>query len=160
MADLTAGADENELGHSRPLQQTAVTRSVIRSRQLKHWRRITDNAIIAAAATDHPEVQQQSFAGVLHRIHPSHQLYSVRNILFCDHCGYWSEKRYRCLSTECNGSVLPGQRTIIRHLRKGRHPDRRFWPDGESGTFPVQRVQRMPVEQEADSAPTSFSGPA
>ena len=140
LGDIASGTadptqpDAEDIRHGAQNKKAAIRKELLHS-----WRRCIDAASISAARTYNPEAQQD-FALFLPRVDRTHLFYSLRNILFCDRCGYWSMKRPRMLAQPCPGQPRDGQQNMLRRMRGGFHPDRASWPDGTSGIYPVYRV--------------------
>ena len=62
-------------------------------------------------------------------IHPSHNMFSYRGLLFCFKCGAIGTNQVRLLSTQCVEATFTGQRTL-RYILDGKQPPGLAkWPD-------------------------------
>ncbi len=64
--------------------------------------------------------------------HPTHDIYSHRNIQYCNKCGYMVKRRMQNLIKPCNGSdrrSIHGQRVLEAIARHELPPGVNFWPD-------------------------------
>lgn len=74
-------------------------------------------------------------------VHPSHHKMLLRNILFCESCGYWSSEKTQKLTEPC--PLKPPHsdgRAKLNRLLNGHRPDRKVkaWNDGLSTSVKIQ----------------------
>ena len=76
-------------------------------------------------------------------VHPSHNTYSNRSIVFCWRCGYWGAMKTMKLQEQCPLKPMhsKGAHTLSR-MRRGLHPEAKvkLWPDGHDARIPSQPV--------------------
>ena len=159
LRDIAIGsADPSHPDPQVPRPGAVAARLAIKTEMLRHWRRATDAATISANRTYNPEAPQD-FALLLPTVDRTHHLLSLRNILFCDRCGYWSMRTTRMLARPCLGQPRPGQLTMLRRMCKGHHPDRATWPDGTIGMYPVYHVAHLDSEDCGTNETQHTEGP-
>ena len=83
-----------------------------------------------------------------HKIHRSHTIAAVRNILFCSKCGYWTQQKTEQLRSPCVGVPPHNLRQCqLNRLRQGKYPRVGSWGDGTPANhiFPVRQITHTAV---------------
>ena len=67
--------------------------------------------------------------------HPSHHLFVMRGLVFCNSCGYYASRRMQNLAEPCNGCDDRVAITRVRNLRQGKLPSGLLqWPNCQSNS--------------------------